>query len=177
MRLEGRIHGARRLGRVGQSVANQLALWREETAQSQDRPREWILHSEGLLAIAARLPESASTLENIPKFSVPDRRRWSSAILARVEIGVEAAADYQPMTPYMRPSTEQKRTEQLLWKCLKVVCETADIPTAAVATRDDIRKLACGDSNIQLLQGWRRRFVGRDLQSLAAQEDDKFRCQ
>jgi len=168
--------GARGLDQVRQSIAFQLALWREETAQSQDRPREWILNSKTLLAIAATLPGTAVDLEKIPELPASDCMRWSSAILATVKAGANHAAKYQPLAASLRPSTEQKRTERLLWERLKAVCETADIPTAAVAAREDIRKLARGERDIRLLLGWRRQFVGRDLRDLATKEGAGFTC-
>ena len=168
--------GARDFDRAGQSIAFQLALWREETAQSRDRPREWILNSKTLLAIAATQPGNAAELEKIPELSASDRRRWSSAILAAVKAGANHAAEYQPLAASARPSTEQKRTERLLWERLKVVCETVDIPTVAVAAREDIRKLARGEQDIRLLQGWRRQFAGRDLRDLAVREGAGFTC-
>ena len=168
--------GARGLDRVGQSAAFQLALWREEAAQSQDLPREWILTSKTLLAIAATLPGNTTDLEKIPELSTSDYRRWSSAILAGVKAGAKQAAEYQPLAASVRPSIEQKRAERLLWERLKVACERADIPTAAVAPREDIRKLLRGEQDLRLLYGWRRQFAGRDLQKLAAEEGIGFTC-
>ena len=168
--------GARSFDRKRQSIAFQLAVWREETAQSQDRPREWILRSEALLAIAATLPGNAADLEKIQGISEPNRRRWSSAILAKLKTGTIDAAKYQPITAPIRPSTKEKMRERLLWDRLKVVCEAADIPTAAVAAREEIRKLAGGEQDIQLLHGWRRKFAGRDLRDLAAREGAEFTC-
>jgi len=168
--------GARGLEQVGQSIAFQLALWREETAQSRDRPREWILDSKTLLAIAAMVPGEAADLERVLELSASDLRRWSSAILAVVKAGADHAAEYQPLAASVRPSTEQKRAERLLWERLKVVCEMDDIPTAAVAARKDVRKLARGEQDIRLLQGWRRRFVGEKLRDLATQEGKRITC-
>ena len=153
---------------------SQLALWREETAQSRDRPREWIIDSKTLLAIAATLPGNAADLEQILELSASDRGRWSSAILAAVKVGLTHETEYQPLAAFVRPSIEQKRTERLLWERLKVVCKTDDIPTAAVAPRKDIRKLARGEQDIRILQGWRRQFAGRELRDLAAREGVEF---
>jgi ribonuclease D len=168
--------GARGLDRVGQSAAFQLALWREETAQSRDLPREWVLTSKTLLAIAATLPGNETDLEKIPGLSPSDYKRWSSAILVAVKAGAKQAAEYQPLAASVRPSIEQKRTERLLWEHLKVVCQRADIPTAAVAAREEIRKLLRGEQELTLLYGWRRQFAGRDLQKLAAKEGVGFTC-
>jgi ribonuclease D len=162
--------GARGLDREGQSIAFQLALWREDTAQSRNRPREWILSSKTLLAIAATVPTNSADLNKIPELLVTERRRWSSAILLAVKAGANLAPEYQPMDMSVRPNIEQKRAEQLLWQHLKVVCETVGIPTAAVAPREDIRKLVRGERDIRLLHGWRRQFVGRDLRDLVIQE-------
>ena len=115
-------------------------------------------------------------LEKMPNLSASDRRRWSSAILAAVKAGANHAAEYQPLAASVRPSAEQKRTERLLWERLKIVCEKVDIPTAAVAAREDIRKLVRGEQDIRLLQGWRRQFAGRELRDLAANEGGGFTC-
>ena len=168
--------GARGLDRMGQSIAFQLALWREETAQSRDRPREWILNSKTLLASAAALPGNAGDLEKMSDLSASDHRRWSSAILGAVKAGANHAAEYQPLAASVRPNAEQKRTERLLWERLKIVCEQVDIPTAAVAPRKDIQKLVRGEQDIRLLQGWRRQFAGRELRDLAAHEGWGFTC-
>jgi ribonuclease D len=167
---------ARGLDRVRQSVAFQLARWREEAAQSQNLPREWILTSKTLLAVAATLPENTKDLDKILELPTPDYRRWSSAILEGVKAGAEQAAEYQPLAASVRPSMEQKRAERLLWEHLKAVCERAGIPTAAVAAREDIRNLVRGEQDLKLLCGWRRQFVGQDLQKLAAKEDIGLTC-
>lgn len=168
--------GARGLGRVGQSVAFQLALWREETAQSRDRPREWILNSKTLLAIASTLPVNAADLKKIPALAASDDRRWSSGILAAVQAGAKHAVKYQTLPASVRPSTEQKMTERLLWERLKDLCETNDIPMSVVATREDIRKLARGEQDIRLLRGWRQQFAGRELLDLAVRQGVGFNC-
>ena len=127
-------------------------------------------------AIAATLPGNAAELEKIPELSASDRRRWSSAILAAVKAGANHAAEYQPLAASVRPSADQKRIERLLWERLKRVCDKVDIPTAAVAAREDIRKLVRGEQDIRLLQGWRRQFAGRELRDLAAREGVEFTC-
>ena len=122
------------------------------------------------------LPRNSTDLEKIPELSTSDYRRWSSEILAGVKAGAKQAAEYQPLAAFVRPSIEQKRVERLLWERLKVVCERADIPTAAVAAREEIRKLLRGEQDLRLLYGWRRQFAGRDLQKLAAEEGVGFIC-
>jgi ribonuclease D len=168
--------GSRGLPRIEQSVAYQLALWREGTAQSQNRPREWILNSKALFAIAAKLPTNTADLKSISGLSVSDRSRWSSAILSTVKAGTKRAVEYQPLAAPVRPTLEQKRKERLLWERLKVICETGNIPMGAVAARKDIRKLARGECEIRLMKGWRRQFAGRDLFELAAHEEPGYTC-
>jgi ribonuclease D len=122
------------------------------------------------------LPGNSTDLEKIPELSMSDYRRWGSAILAGVKAGAKQATQYQPLAESVRPSMEQKRVERLLWEHLKVACKGADIPTAAVAAREDIRKLLRGEQNLRLLYGWRREFAGRDLQKLAADKGIGYTC-
>jgi ribonuclease D len=152
---------------IAQSVAYQLAIWREKTAQERDRPREWILSSIALLAIAAMTPSGMEGLKRIQGLPESVYLRWGSAILAVVKTGKILASKYQPMPLSVRPTVKEKRREGLLWDRLKVLCETAGIPMAAVASRAEIRKLAQGKKDLQLLEGWRRVFAGSDLLDIA----------
>jgi ribonuclease D len=166
----------RGFSRTAQSVAFQLALWREKTAQSQDLPREWLLKSKTLLAVAEKLPTKSADLNKIRELSESDRKRWGSAILAAVQTGSINAREYQPMSKSLQLSAKEKKTERLLWEHLKVVCNAANIPTAAVVGRQEIRKLMSGEQDIRLLQGWRREFVGTNLRDMAVREGTSITC-
>ena len=168
--------GARGLNQVCQSVASSLAVWREQVAQAQDRPREWIVSTNALLQISAALPRTVDELQGTSGLSQSEFKRWGDAITKVVAAGRNAAVDYIPLPRLQRPSTAQRESEQVLWSRLKELCLEAGIPTAAVARRADIRRLVSGREDLSLFHGWRAGFVGRELRELAARESLLSSC-
>jgi ribonuclease D len=146
-----------------QSVAYELAMWREAKAQSRDTPREWILRSEELLAIVEELPRYCKDLDRSLRLATLDGSRWKTEFPAVIKRGVEKAESYQSMKPSVRPSSKEKRREQILWNHLVDTCLAANISTGTVSSRNEIRKLSRGEKDLDLLRGWREKFIGRDL--------------
>jgi hypothetical protein len=56
-----------------------------------------------------------------------------------------------------------------MWSYLSALCTEADLPTASVARRDDIRRLASGERDLPLLKGWRRQFAGEALLEISTE--------
>ena len=60
-----KIREARRLTGNILAVLQQLASWREITARAENRPRQWVLHDNTLVAMARLLPASRDDLSRI----------------------------------------------------------------------------------------------------------------
>ena len=157
---------ARGLGQARESVAFELALWREGKAQSIDYPREWILRSDAIIAISQICPIRKDEFNTHPKLVKLDCGRWIDEILNVIELGQSRAKSYVPVKESVRPSAAERKLEKILWNKLEELCCEANIPTAAVASRRDIRKLAQGQRDLSLLMGWRGEFIGRELSEL-----------
>lgn len=158
--------------RESQSVANALALWREEAAQRLDRPREWLLALDAIVEIARSRPQSLTQLEQLPGVESGTVKRRGQAILDVVERAHREAVNYIPLQKPGRVDPAIKALGNRMWSCLRTLCTEADLPTASVARRDDIRRLASGERDLPLLKGWRRQFAGEALLEISTQTDE-----
>ncbi len=158
--------------REGQSVAHALALWREEAARRLDRPREWLLALDVIVEIARSRPQNLTQLEQLPGVESGTVKRRGQAILEVVERAHSEAVNYTPLQKPGRVDPAIKALGNRMWSYLSALCAEADLPTASVARRDDIRRLAFGERDLPLLKGWRRQFAGEALLEISTQTDE-----
>lgn len=76
-----------RLGGRARAVARELAAWREQTAEAEDRPPASILGDPALLELAKRQPTNRRGLESIRGLGEGALHRRGRAILAAIELG------------------------------------------------------------------------------------------
>lgn len=155
--------------RAGQSVAHALALWREEAARRLDLPREWLLALDAIIEIARSRPQSLTQLEQLSGVEPGMVKRRGQAILEVVQRAQSEAVDYTPLQKPGRPDPAVKALGNQMWSYLCALCTEANLPTASVARRDDIRRLASGERDLPLLKGWRRQFAGEALLEISTQ--------
>ena len=86
-----KIREARKLKGNILAVLQQLAAWREITARAENRPRQWILHDNTLLAMARLLPASRDDLSRVKGVNERVLKRHGAALLEI--IGTAARAD------------------------------------------------------------------------------------
>ena len=60
-----RVSGVQKLKGVQLAVLQQLAAWREQQAQQQNKPRKWILSDDILLVLAMQTPNKTEQLERV----------------------------------------------------------------------------------------------------------------
>jgi len=154
---------------VGQSIAHALALWREEAARHLDRPREWLLALDAIVEIARSRPQSLTQLERLPGVEPGTVRRRGQAILEVVQRAQSEAVNYTPLQKPGRVEPAIKALGNQMWSHLCALCTEADLPTASVARRDDVRRLASGERDLPLLKGWRHQFAGKALLEISTQ--------
>lgn len=157
------------LGQEAQSVAHALAVWREETAQRRDRPREWLLATTAIVALAERRPASLSELAKVADIEPGTVKHRGDEILEVIKEGKKNADGFIARKPPTRPDEKTKALGNALWDTLNRLCAEAEIPTSCVAKRDDIRALAAGRRDLRLLTGWRRDFAGEKLEKIATE--------
>lgn len=160
-----RIKAARHLkGRQGAALKS-LAAWRERWAIARDKPRQWMIRDEVLVAIARSAPDSANALADIPGVTDKMVSRHADTILEAVATGGEPVPDTDPR----RGGKPDARETELYKQLQTLVDERAsqlDLPSSVLAPRRDLRRAAAGDSDLSMFTGWRRSAVGDDVTRL-----------
>jgi ribonuclease D len=159
-----------RLGGVGyqpvpvQARARRLAAWRERRADQADRPRQWILADQALLALAAANPADAPALEALGLLSPGALRNSGEALLAQLRAAdAELAAGTLDLARQERPAAaDVNRTKQLATVVQKAAGELGIAPEL-LATRAELAALLRGVRELRPLSGWRRGVVGEAL--------------
>lgn len=155
------------MDRESQSVAYALAQWREETAKRRDRPREWLLSTAVIVALAQHRPTTLRALSQIADLQAGTVKRRGDEILEAIKKGEKNAPSFIPVERPTRPDPKTKALSNQMWRVLGELCASADLPTACVARRDEIRALAAGAPSERLMSGWRREFAGNQLMQMA----------
>lgn len=145
------------------AVLRELASWREQTAQSRDLPRAWVVKDDALLDIAARAPRDRKELAQSRRLTkeVTDGRH-TDVILDAVARGLAVPAAARPeaqprpdLPPAKRPLVE------LLKVLLKLKCDEHHVAQKLVATGEDLDLIALDDAApVPALHGWRRQVFG-----------------
>lgn len=151
------------------AVLQEVAAWRERTAQDKDMPRGRILRDEAILEIAAHHPTSVDELARTRGLGKGlAEGRFGTEILEAVQRGLalpEAELPKPPprqdMPPGLGPLCD------LLRVLLKMKCEEHDVAQKLVASADDLERIAASDdADVPALQGWRREVFGQHALAL-----------
>ncbi len=167
----------RRLPRVNQlggdarAVAREVAAWREQVAQQEDKPPSTIVADQAVVAIARSAPLELEKLRDIRGLYPKAIKRWGPEIVAAVKKGSKAeppakeggggfstAAD-APVIALCEALVRARALEAGL--AYELVASRADLTRVVVAAR-----LGRPEPEVRTLQGWRRELVGEELDGL-----------
>lgn len=147
-----------------QARARRLAAWRERRADHADRPRQWILADQALMAIAGANPRDASALAALDVMPPGAVRNSADAILAELR---QAEADLASGTLAITRRERPAATENAALKRLSGVVQHAagglGIAAELLATRGELTAMLRGARELRPLRGWRREIVGEAL--------------
>ena len=144
------------------AAAKALAGWRENLAQSRDKPRSWILADKVLLRIANSLPETKKELSSVEEITDGFVKHQGERVLAIIKQSAEHNESDQPSGPG-RPGAREKALKKELAIILDAAAKKMDIPASLLGTRRDLTALIHGDRELAVLQGWRAEIVGQAL--------------
>jgi ribonuclease D len=161
-----KIKGSRQLRGRARGVAQELAAWRERTAQHLDLPPRFVLSDLALAAAVQRAPRTRDELSAIRGIEGRHLRNGAAdEILRAVEVGAALEG------PELR-LPESDRVDRSLQPAVTVVgawlAQRADelkLDPAVLATRADITRFL-DDGSGRLASGWRADLVGAPLQTL-----------
>lgn len=162
-----KIKGKNKLTGKQLSIVQSLSLWREQTAQQQDKPRNWLIRDDLLLELAKLQPTNLSALNGIRGINEKLIQRHGK-ILCRL---ISEAQQRLPI-PLHEKGTPPKKTQQqeavldVLNAVVRIRAMENSLNPAILASRKDSEKLLFNDSESLLLTGWRYSMVGRELEGL-----------
>ena len=165
-----------RLGRLEpeqRAVARELVEWREETAQSMDRPAGFVIPDQALVEIARRLPRGQEELEHIRGLPPQTLHRRGDRLLLVIENGRRR----EPPPPPPDPPKRNSRDAPIVAMAQAVVrhrSQESGVAVELIATQAELAALAAARRRdedargVRVTEGWRRELVGQELIELLA---------
>ncbi len=146
-----------RLADQNQQVIKQLVIWREQTAQNRNRPKNWILSNSSISEIGKTLPQDLYTLQSIladdPRFA----KQYLDDVLKNIKLGLKKPQ--QPVWKEREQLTEpQKQRVRQLRQKLEYKAEKYQIPATRLATRKDVVDYVSNRTG-RLTKGWRKELL------------------
>jgi len=160
-----KLRGKSKLSGKASSVAQELASWREQVAQRQNRPPRTVLSDMALLSLAQRPARDAGGLHGVRNFD-PKRFKHTDALLTAIRRGLElpeAQLRLPPKKPENIPQVDGVITLCLAWLSQRAREEKIDM--SVLGTREDVTELVLNQES-RLTKGWRQTLVGHELQSI-----------
>lgn len=146
------------------SILQSLSEWRERTAQSENKPRNWLFPDEMLLELAKLQPVTVPELTKIRNIHERSVNRYGKVICEL--IGSARQRQPKPLQDKEQPAKKTQHHEAILDVMSAVVrirAEENSLNPIILATRKDLELLLFGDENSLLLHGWRYNMAGREL--------------
>ncbi|MGZ8185648.1 MAG: ribonuclease D [Methylobacter sp.] len=164
-----KIRGKNKLTGKQLSIVQSLAEWREKAAQSENRPKSWLLRDELLFDLAKLQPETVSQLVNVRGINERVINRYGQELCELI-----TAAKQRAPIPLNAKGRLAKKTQQqeavldILTALVRIRAEENALNPVILATRKDLEALLFNDEEEEcsLLYGWRFSMVGRELVGL-----------
>ena len=157
-----RVRGVQRLKPKIVSLVRPLAAWRERTAMSENRPRQWILKDEALMDLAKQLPGNLSALAAVRGVGESLAKRHGAELLKIIKEGGDGEApERSPRETPLKP--DQDALVDALYAILRLKAAKADVSAVSIASRAELERLVRGERELPLLHDWRLEMAGREL--------------
>ena len=168
-----KVKGGKRLKGTSLSVLQAFAAWREKTAQKKNIPKGWLMRDDVLIDLARLQPDSVSALGKIRGIGEGLVKRNGDYLLGLIEDAKEKQP--QPLADRefrKRLSPSQDALVDVMMAVVRISAENNSLNPAVLATRKHLEKLLTGETDSSLMQGWRKKLIGDQLQALLDGELD-----
>jgi ribonuclease D len=152
------------------AVFASVAGWREEKAQTLNKPRRRILKDDAIQEIADQKPQTEKAFDRlraVPKGFI--RSRYAEGLMDAVYNAISDPAAHAPALPKRQHNPEMPAgAPEMLKVLLKAVSDEANVVPRLIANAADIERLARGETSddIAALNGWRFDLFGRKALAL-----------
>ncbi len=161
-----KVKGGNRLRGDSLSIMQALAGWREQVAQHKNRPKGWILRDDTLIDISRHRPATVEALGKIRGLSEGLVRNSGNQIveLVREAMG-KSPTPFPNKGKQTKLSPDQNALVDVMMALVRLSGEHNNLNPAVLATRKQLEKLVLGDQQSAVVQGWRKKLVGEQLQA------------
>ncbi|MCX7088907.1 MAG: ribonuclease D [Methylococcales bacterium] len=162
-----KIKGKNKLTGKQLSIIQTLSAWREEIAQQENRPRNWLIRDELLIELAKLQPENIDALAGVRGIHEKTVSRYGKVLCQLI-----TDAKQRPPIPLNEKDKSAKKTPEqeaildLLAALVRLRADQNRLNPSILATRKDLEDLLDDQPDGALLQGWRRAMVGNELTAL-----------
>jgi ribonuclease D len=170
-----RVSGRGGLSGRSLAVLKEIARWREETAQSSDIPRGWVVKDHVLVELARRSPQSRDALQKVRGLGEKQATRWGQSIIDAVSRGRNADPIVLPPAPPRPVLARARMLGALADAVVRARCEHARMAPELATTRAELESLLIDSfegspdpSRHRALRGWRKDLVGEAVVALAS---------
>jgi len=160
-----KLRGKTKLNGRARGVAQELAAWRDQVAQKENRPPRTVLSDMPLLALAQRPARNVEQLRGIRNLDLR-RFKHTDQLLTAIHRGTQlpkSAIRLPPKKPENLPSVDGVIALCLAWLAQRASAEGLDM--SVLGTRDDVTSLVLHQPS-RLSSGWRDALVGGELRSI-----------
>lgn len=158
-----RVKGASRLTPAQLAVLQLLCAWREERARERDKPRNWIVPDNSLLAVAQAMPQNSNALHAISELSPKVLGRYGKLILQKTQEAMALPVEQLPQALPGPLSSSQRTVLKQMRAQVKDWAQALEIePQVLLSTKDMELMLRQGIEEYDMpshWQGWRRDCV------------------
>ena len=168
-----KVKGGKRLKGTSLSVLQAFAAWREKTAQKKNIPKGWLMRDDVLIDLARLQPDSIPSLGKIRGIGEGLVKRNGEYLLGLIEDAKKKQP--QPLADRefrKRLSPSQDALVDVMMAVVRISAENNSLNPAVLATRKHLEKLLAGETDSSLMQGWRKKLIGDQLQALLEGELD-----
>ena len=164
-----KIKGKNKLTNKQLAIVQAVAHWREHTAQTENRPKSWLLRDDLLFDIAKLQPDSIATLSKVRGINERVVNYYGKELCALIKEAQKNTAHALPVQVKKLNNKNQQHEAiiDILFALVRIRAEENLLNPSILASRHDLETLLAGDdAECILLHGWRFTMVGNELQQL-----------
>lgn len=161
-----KIKGKNKLTGKQLSIIQALTKWREQQAQTDNKPRNWLIRDDLLIELAKLQPITVRELANIR--NINDRLvRTHGKLLCQLisDARENSVSPLKDKRGSFKKTQQQEAILDVLTAIVRVRAEENSLNPTILASRKDLEKLLFHE-DCPLLKGWRFGMIGRELQEL-----------
>lgn len=170
--LFGRLPRINSLKPAARAVARELVEWREQVAETQDRPASTVLNDSALVELAKRRPANAGELDQIRGVNPGSLRRRGAALLEAIDRGGRRDPIPAESTHHESSSPLDAPLIALCEALVRARALESRLAYELIAARADLQRIVASvrahkaEPELRTLRGWRREVVGAELLEL-----------